>query len=187
VGESAFQIWRSDNGAAAVQIGTVNSAAAQRNLTGAVLSFNNNNGGGAPLVLGHTYTYTVVPVGGNNNTVIGATSAPVSVVFAAPAAPAALNAVVTSKTGGLGTPRAPFTDSVALSWAAVPGATSYTVQRQRVAGVGPFVAIINATNITTLSVIETGVPMSATPYVYQIRANGVVGNSAWTQQTVTAN
>jgi hypothetical protein len=29
--------------------------------------------------------------------------------------------------------------------------------------------------------------MSATPYVYQIRANGLVGNSTWTQRTVVAN
>jgi cellulose 1,4-beta-cellobiosidase len=111
------------------------------------------------------------------------------VLFAAPVAPtaSAFTAVVSSKTGGAGTRANPYTDSVALSWAPVTGATSYTVQRQRVAGVGPFVAIINATNISTLSVIETGVPMSATPYVYQIRANGLVGNSTWTQRTVVAN
>jgi hypothetical protein len=186
-GEALFQIWRSDNGDTAVLIGT--AQAVSSNGTGATVSFNNNNGTAAPLVLGHVYTYTVRPLGGNNNTVIGNMSAPVSVLFAAPVAPAAsaFTAVVSSKTGGTGTRANPFTDSVALSWAPVTGATSYTVQRQRVAGVGPFVAIINATNITTLSVIETGVPMTATPYVYQIRANGVVGSSAWTQQTVVAN
>jgi hypothetical protein len=169
--ETTFTIWRSDNGAAAVQIGTVTRTAAQRTATGGAVTFTNNNSAATPLVAGHTYTYSVYASTGAATSAAAVTTVP----FLAPAAPAALNATVT---------RQLLTDTVTLTWAAVPGATSYTVQRRN-PGSATWTTVAN--NTAALTVTQTFVFRNASPYTYQIRANNVVGSSAFTQVSVVVN
>jgi titin len=172
--ETGFAVWRSDNGAAAVQIGTVTRTAAQGAATGgAAVTFNNNNSVATPLVLGHTYTYTVTAV---NGAVSSTASNAVSTSFAAPAAPATPTAAVALNTATRAT--------VTVSWAAVPGATSYTVQR--IAPNGTTSTVV--TNTALLTVTQTNVVRNATqPYVYQVRANGLAGSSAYTPVSQIVN
>ncbi len=170
--EASFAVWRSDNGAAAVQIGTVTRTAAQATATGGAVTFNNNNGATTPLVLGNTYTFYVTAV---NGAVVSPASATVSVPFVAPAAPAPLTAAVTTTSATRAT--------VVLNWAAVAGATSYTVQRISPLGV---VSTVVA-NTTALTFTQANVLRSATPYVYQVRANGTAGSSAYTPTNVVVN
>jgi hypothetical protein len=175
--EASFIVWRSDNGAAPVQIGSVTRTAAQGTaIGGALVTFANNNSAATPLVLGHSYDYTVTAA---NGAVVSPASNLSSVSFVAPAAPAALTAPTLTLTSAT---RA----TVALSWPAVPGATSYTVQRQSTAGSNAaWTTLVNAANVLTLT--EANVRRSATPYVYQIRANGLAGSSAYTQSSFVVN
>jgi titin len=173
--ETAFAVWRSDNGAAAVQIGTVTRSAAQGTAVGGPVTFSNNNSVATPLVLGHTYTYTVTAV---NGAVASVASNSFSVPFVAPAAPAPLAAPTLALTSAT---RA----TVTLNWPAVAGATSYTVQRQSTAGSNAAWTTLTTANV--LTVTETNVRRSATPYVYQIRANGPAGSSAYTQSSFVIN
>ena len=170
--EASFAVWRSDNGAAAVQIGTVNRTAAQATATGGAVTFNNNNGAAAPLVLGSTYTYYVTAV---NGAVASPASATVSVAFVAPAAPAPLTATVTTTSATRAT--------VVMNWATVAGATSYTVQRISPAGVTTTVVA----NTTALTFTQANVLRNGTAYVYQVRANGTAGSSAYTPTNVLVN
>ena len=171
VGEASFVVWRSDNGGAPVQIGTVTRTAAQGTATGGNVTFNNNNSAATPLVLGHTYTYHVTAVRG---AVVSAPSAVTTVNFAAPAAPAVPTFTVT---------RLLLTNTVTLNWQAVPGAASYTVQR--IAPNGNVTTVAN--NTTQLTVTQFLVLRNATPYIYQVRANNALGSSAFTPVSILVN
>lgn len=171
--ETSFAVWRSDNGAAAVRIGTVTRTTAQGTATGGTVTFSNNNSVATPLAVGHSYAYYVTAV---NGAVVSPSSNVASVDFLAPAAPATPSATVTVTS----TTRA----NVTVSWAAVPGASSYTVQR--ITPTGALSTVV--TNTTNLSVTQTRVTRNATvPYTYQVRANGLAGSSAYTPVSVLVN
>jgi len=177
--ETSFTVLRGVNGGAPVAIGTVNRSAAQGLATGgALLTFANNNSAATPLVLGNTYNYSVRA----NNLVGGspASSPVVDVPFVAPAAPAAVTLGTLTLTSGT---RATVVVNLP---AAVPGATGYTLQRQSTAGSNAgWTTLTIPAGATTVT--ETNVRRSATPYVYQIRANGAAGNSVYTQSSITVN
>jgi titin len=166
--EASFAVWRSVGGAAATQIGTVTRSAALGAATGGAVTFNDNT----TFVLGTTYTYYVTAV---NGTVASPASNMIDVPFLAPAAPTVPTAVVTTTSATRAT--------VALSWTAVTGASSYTVQRTSPGGI-----VTVANNTTALSASQTNVLRNATvPYTYAVRANGVAGNSVATPVSVLVN
>jgi len=125
---------------------------------------------------GITYFYQVTAFPAGNEACASAPSACVSVTPAAgpcvpPAAPASLTAT-------------PGATSVALSWAAVAGATEYHVERSTVSG-GPYTQIGTAAGTTFTDTAVTG----GTTYFYVVRAaNGATcesGNSPEASATPT--
>jgi fibronectin type 3 domain-containing protein len=184
--ETSFQVWRSDTGAAAVQIGVVNRNAALGAATGGTaVTFNDNNnttfnGVTSLLQLGHTYTYYVVAVNGNKTS---AASGTVDVAFVAPAAPDALIALTAHNAGS--TTR----DTVTLNWAALPVGSNvtYTVQRIRPANLGGGTTTL-LLNSTATTFIDPNVQRSATAaYTYQIRTNAGPLSSAYVPTVLIVN
>jgi hypothetical protein len=107
--ENNFTVFRSDNGATAVAIGTTPArTAAQTGATGgAAVTFANTG-----LVLGHTYTYSVVA---NKTAAFASTSAPSAsstpLAYITPAAPTNVRVVSMTRTTANST-----TDTAVLAW-----------------------------------------------------------------------
>ncbi len=155
--ENGFVIQRSSNGGTFIQIGT----APARTNTGNV-TFPDPT-----VVLGNTYTYRVAAVNGKGLSAF-VTSAPIAVAI--PAAP-------TNVTGVNGTPGGQRT--AGLTWTAVAGATSYSVLWSNSLTMTP---ATQANNV--LSGQQINVAGTAGTLVYmQVRANNVLGSSAWTPTT----
>ncbi len=86
--ENSFAVWRSVNGAAPTQVGTVTRTNAQSTATGGNVTFANTG-----LTAGNTYAYFVTAV---RTAAIAGTSVPsntVTVLFTVPAAPSGVVAV----------------------------------------------------------------------------------------------
>ncbi|UCF93130.1 MAG: multicopper oxidase domain-containing protein [Desulfobacterales bacterium] len=157
--ENGFVIQRSTNGGAFGQIGT----APARNNTGSVTFADTT------VVLGNTYTYRVAAVNGAGLSAF-ATSAAITV--AAPGTPTDVDGV-SGPAGGQRT--------AALTWTAVPGATSYTIQWSNTATGTPLAltGTINTVNNAT-SGTQINVGGTAGTLVYmQVRANNVIGSSLY--------
>ncbi len=103
--ELSFAVYRSDNGSAFVQIGTVPRTPAQSLATGGLVSFDNTNAV-ASLVPGHTYSYYVIAV---NGTIQSLPSNTTTVAFVVPAAPSGLTGTAVRISGNL------FQDRVTLT------------------------------------------------------------------------
>ncbi len=159
--ENLFQVWRSTNGAAYTQVGTVNRTAAQRTATGGTVSFTNNN-----LVAGNTYTYYIVAV--NTATAPAQSSLPsntASVTLPAlPAAPSNLRVTTVTQT------------SVSLAWNDNSTNEADFEIQYRLGGANFQTLVIVPANTTVY--INTGWPPNYTIF-YRIRARNAGGNSAW--------
>jgi len=171
--ETSFQVWRSVNGAAATQVGTVNRAAALGAATGgAAVTYNDN-----AVTLGNTYDYFVIAANGNKSSIASAT---VNVPFVLPTAPAPLAqpaiAVVSATRA-----------NVTLTWPAAPAGATYTVRRIQPAALGGGTTTLLA-NTTATTVTDLNVRRSATAqYTYQIRVNVGPLSSAYVNTLVTVN
>ena len=161
--ENLFQIWRSTNGGAFTQVGTVNRSGAQRTATGGTVTFTNNN-----LTAGSTYAYYVIAV----NTVPNpdqssapSNTATVTVtVPALPAAPTNLRVTATTRT------------SISLAWNDNSNNETTFVIQYRLGGAAWQTAATVPANTTTY--INTGWPPNYT-IQYRVRAVNAAGNSAW--------
>jgi FtsP/CotA-like multicopper oxidase with cupredoxin domain len=166
--ENNFQVWRSVNGAAFAQVGTVTRTNAQRTATGGTVTFTNTG-----VVVGSTYRYYVIAV---NTVAPGGQSAPsttITVPFAAPAAPNGL-AFTVARNGGQ--------DLVTLTWTdASNNEASFQVQRATNAA---FTAGVNnttvAANVTTLAQNVA----RRTTFYYRVRSVNAVGNSGWSNVVI---
>lgn len=163
--ETSFAVWRSDNGAAAVQVGTVTRTATQTTATGGTVTFTNTG-----LTAGNTYAYyvTAINIVGQSNA-----SNTVTLSFTAPAAPTSL--AVTA---------IPFNrnnDTVTLTWVNPAGnnQTSFSIQR---ANNSAFNGAITSTAAGTATTLTQNVRRGTTCY-YRIRAVNSVGTSGWTNAT----
>jgi FtsP/CotA-like multicopper oxidase with cupredoxin domain len=161
--ENSFAVWRSTNGAAFVQVGTVTRNNAQRTGTGGTVTFNNTG-----LTAGSTYRYYVTAV----VTGVGASnpSNTVTVLFAAPAAPTGLAGAAVRITGNL------LQDRVTLTWTDASGnEASFEVQRSTTAAFNNPTSYTVGANTTTFSQNVSRL----VDYYYRVRAVNAVGNSAW--------
>ena len=167
--ENNFAVWRSVNGGAFVQIGSVARTTAQMIATGGTVTFVNTNAV-APLVVGQTYAYTVTAI----NTTFGLSSVRsniATVLFAAPAAPTSLNGGAVRITGNA------QQDTVTLTWTNVAtNANSIQIQSSINGGAFTLVGTVGPNVATfTQTVSRTGRPT----YSYRVRAVNLVGNSAF--------
>jgi hypothetical protein len=161
--ETSFAIWRSVNGGAFSQIGSVNRSPGQSAATGGTVSFNNNG-----VTVGNSYTYYVTAVNANG---ASAASNSVTVNFRAPAAPSALRGSAARIPGN------PTQDRVTLNWTDnASNETGFTIQRAgnpNFNGATIFSVGANVTSFTQ-NVSRTS------NYYYRVQANNSLGNSAWT-------
>ncbi len=167
--ENNFQVWRSVNGAAFTQVGTVTRTAAQRTATGGTVTFTNNG-----VAASNTYRYYVIAV--NTVAPVGAVGVPRTrspFAVSAPAAPTGL-AFTVVRNGGQ--------DRVTLNWAdASSNETGFQIQR---ASNAAFTAGLNnftvGANVTTFA---QNVQRNRTFY-YRVRATNAVGNSGWSNVVI---
>jgi len=164
--EESFQVWRSDNGGAYVQIGTIPRTPAQSLATGDTVNFDNLNTATAPLVVGHTYAYyvTAVNAGGSSNPSNTAT-----VDYSAPAAPS--NLIGTAERINVRQFR------VTLTWTDnANNENGFQIQRSPL----PTFNLVTTSNVgadvTTFS--QNVLPRGA-GYYYRVRATNAIGNSGW--------
>ena len=176
INENAFQIWGSKNGAPAVLLGTVNRSGTARTGTGQTVSFTHSATNPAmPIVQATDVTYAYYVVATANGG--GQSPASATTVVSTPAVPASLTA----------TSVVPVTfarANVNLSWAAVPGATSYRLERETSPGSGTFTQV---TTTTSTSASANFLLRSATPYVFRVRANNTLGYSQFRTTSVVVN
>ena len=167
--ENNFAVWRSTNGAAAVQIGTVTRSAAQSTQTGVNVAYNDTT-----VIVGNTYDYYVIAV--RTAAVAGTSTASntASVLFKVPAAPSALTA--------LGAIVNAQNARAILNWIDnATNETGLTVQMARNATFTRSLVTTNrAANVTTF---QTGNLSRGTQYWFRVRANNLLGSSAWVNAT----
>jgi predicted phage tail protein len=167
--ENRFAVWRSVNGAAPIQIGTVTRNNAQSTATGGNVSFADTG-----LTAGNTYAYYVVA---ERTDAVAGTSVPsntVTVPFTVPAAPSgvvAVGAVVNNNNA-----------RAILNWTDnASNETGFTIQRARNATFTNQLVTSNvAANATTF---QTGNLSRGTRYWFRVRANNQLGSSAWVDAT----
>ena len=164
--ETRFTVWRSVNGGAYTQIGTINRNPAQSRTTGGTVTFNNNDTAIAPLDPGNIYTYYVIAVNALGSS-LPSNSATVN--FSAPAAP-------TNLTGSAVRTNLLLQDRVTLNWFDnANNETGFQIQRSTNANFR-FTSTFNVgANVTTF----TQNVSRAFNYYYRVRARNAVGNSGW--------
>jgi len=168
--ENLFQVWRSANGGAFTQVGTVNRSAALRTAVGGTVTFTNNTN----LTAGSTYAYYVIAV----NTVpnpdqssLPSNTATVTIPLpTVPAAPSNLTGVAVRITGDN------LNDLVTLNWTDNSNnEVSFLVQCSLAANFSNpmnFTAGANATSMTQ-------VVSRQFDFYCRVRAANAAGNSAW--------
>ena len=118
---------------------------------------------------------------GAGQTVYGSTNSLASnvqtVSTTAPAAPAAGSVKAAANAVG--------SRSITVTWTAVTGAASYTVQRATVSAAGVVGAFANVGNVTTATFTNAGLT-AGTTYRYQVRANSAFGSSAFVANAANA-
>jgi hypothetical protein len=163
--ENSYLVTITNNTTGVVTTAAVNRTAAQSLSTGTNVTYN------AVVVAGNNYSFTVVARATRFGlTTASAAAGPVTVDVSAPAAPTAVAA-----TAGVAGSR-----SITINWVDAPlNARNYTVQRATVTGgvVGAFgnAGTVNP-GVQTFTDINRVIGRT---YVYQVRANGAVGNSAF--------
>jgi titin len=167
--ENQFRVWRSTNGGAFSQVGTVTRTTTQRTATGGTVNFTDSNN----LVNGNTYAYYVIAV----NTVpnpdqFSAASNTASVTIALPAGPAA----PTNLTGSAVRPPGANLDVATLNWTDnANNEAGFQIQRS------------TSPNFTTVSTFTVGADVTTfsqnvsrtNDYYYRVRAGNASGYSAW--------
>jgi fibronectin type 3 domain-containing protein len=164
--ENAYVVEASTNGGAFVQLAVINRNAANRVATGGNVNYN------AAVVAGNTYTFQVKAQATQYGlTTPSAYDVPVSVSVTAPIAPTNVAAVAGGVAG-----------SLVVNWSDVSNNESgFTVQRSLLNAAGTVWGAFGnvgtvAANVTTIT--DTG-RITGRSYRYQVRANGVVGNSVY--------
>ena len=165
--ENLFQVWRSTNGGAFTQIGTVNRSNTQRTATGGTVTFTNTN-----LTAGNTYAYYVIAVNTAPNP--DQSSVPSNTVSVAlptiPARPTNLRVTGVTQT------------TVSLAWNDNSNnEVDFEIQWRLGGGAWQTAGIVPA---NTTVYIDTGWLPNYTIF-YRVRARNAGGNSAWSN-TVTA-
>jgi len=173
--ENRFAVWRSVNGGAFTQIGTVTRSAAQRIATGGTVTFTNTNAVAA-LVAGNTYNYYVTAV--NNTLGSSLPSNTATVLFAAPAAPSGLTGTAVR------IPANNAQDSITLTWTDnANNENSFQIQRATnptfTRSLTSFTVGANIVPAPSTVTFSQNAPRPRT-YYYRVRATNLVGNSAWT-------
>ena len=163
--ENLFQVWRSTNGGAFTQVGTVTRTATARTATGGTVTFTQNVTGG------NTYAYYVIAV----NTVpnpdqASAPSNTVSIVVpVVPAVPSNLAGSAVRTTSAT-------TDRVTLTWMDNSNnETGFHVQRSTSPTFTNTNTYTMAANVITFSQNTA----RGITYYYRVRAFNAAGNSAW--------
>ena len=165
--ENLFQVWRSVNSGAFVQIATVNRSAALRTATGGTVNFTNTG-----VVAGNTYAYYIIAV----NTVPNPDQSSVPSNTASvtlptlPARPTNLRVTGVTQT------------TVSLAWNDNSNnEVDFEIQWRLGGGVWQTAGVVPA---NTTVYIDTGWSPNITIF-YRVRARNAGGNSAWSN-TVTA-
>ena len=164
--ETSYLVTILNNTTGITTTATINRTAAQTTGTGTAVTYN------AAIVAGDSYTFTVVA----RDTKYGVTisSAPVSTTLTVPTVPAAPSAV-TATAGAVGS------RAITVTWTdAATNVTGYTIQRATVSALGVVGAFANVgtTTAAVKTFTNTGL-VAGTTYRYQVRANSLVGNSAF--------
>lgn len=170
--ENQFQVWRSTNGGAFVQIATLNRTTTQRTATGGTVNYTNTTN----LTAGSTYAYYIIAV----NTVPNPDQASVPsntatvTLLNVPAAPSGLT---------LQAIRAGFFDNVIFNW--LDNSTNETSFTLQCATNPTFTANVNTINnvpANSTTFTQTGVPRGVTFYC-RARAVNPAGTSGWSNTT----
>ncbi|NJD75549.1 MAG: hypothetical protein FIB08_00445 [Candidatus Methanoperedens sp.] len=172
--ENRFAVWRSTNGGAFSQIGTVTRTAAQRTATGGTVTFANTNAIAA-LVAGNTYDYYVTAVSNTLGSSLPSNTA--TVLFAAPAAPSGLTGTAARIPGNNAQ------DSITLTWTDnANNENNFQIQRATKPNFNGATSFTVGANIVPAPSTVTFSQNAARPrtYYYRVRATNLVGNSAWT-------
>ena len=160
-------IVRSDTTGAVVSTtpATVNRTAAQGTAIGGAVNYT------AAVAAGYSYNFTVMARAVKfGSTADSTASSAVTLDVAAPSAPSTVSA----------TPGAAGSGQVTVTWLDAPkNASGYTVQRATVTGgvAGAFTTV-GTVAVGVQKFLDTG-RTAGRSYQYQVRANGVVGNSAY--------
>jgi hypothetical protein len=163
--ENSYLVTITNNVTGVTTTATVNRGATQSLATGGTVNYP------ATVALGSRYTFTVVAQATKFGLTTASTAAgPVTVDVSVPLAPTSVAAV-----SGI-----PGSRTITVKWTDAPlNATNYTVQRATV--IGGVAGVYG--NVGTVAVgIQTFVDNNRTSgrtYQYQVRANGVIGNSVF--------
>jgi hypothetical protein len=160
--ETSFAVWRSVNGGAFAQVGTVTRTAAQRTSVGGTVSYWTNG------AAGNTYAYYVTAVNASGPS---APSNTVTVNFTVPAAPSNLAGSAVRITGST------TNDRVTLTWTDNSNnETSFQIQRARN---NTFTSAVSTSTVGA-NVTTFGQNVSRSfDYYYRVRARNAFGNSPW--------
>jgi hypothetical protein len=164
--ENLFQVWRSANGGAFTQVGTVTRTATQRTATGGNVTFNNGT-----LTAGSTYAYYVIAVNtvpNPDNLSLPSNTATVGLTIAA--APSNVTGVAVRITGDNSN------DRVTISWTDNSNnEASFLVQCSLAANFSNPMNFTAAANAT--SIVQT--VSRNFDFYCRVRAANPYGNSAW--------
>jgi hypothetical protein len=165
--ETTFAVWRSANGGAFTQIGTVNRNPAQSAATGGAATFTNNDTAAAPLDPGVTYRYYVTAANASGTSLPSNTA---TVNFFLPAAPTGLTGSAVRIQGNNSQDRA------TLRWTDnANNETGFTIQRSLRSDFRFPTTFTVGANVTTFSQNVS----RADNFYYRVRATNAVGNSGW--------
>jgi fibronectin type 3 domain-containing protein len=160
--ERSFAVWRSVNGGAAAQVGTVSRSISQSGAAGVTVNYVDLG-----VSAGNTYTYYVTATSSTGQ--ISSRSNSVSITTAAPVAPSGLTATAVNNGAS---------DTVTLNWADNSNnETGFTIQR---ATDTAFTSGLNTVTVgaNTTTTAQAGLSRART-YYFRVRATNAIGNSGW--------
>jgi FtsP/CotA-like multicopper oxidase with cupredoxin domain len=169
--ENSYLITTSNTTTGVVTTSTVNRSAAQSLATGGVVNAN------IQVVTGDSYSFTVMAQATRFGlTTASAAAGPTTMDVSAPVPPTGVTAVAGTPVG-----------QIAVSWVdASSNESGFTIQRSQMSALGVWGAWANAG--TVAAGVQTFTDIGRTTgrsYRYQVRANGVVGNSVWVGPSTT--
>ena len=169
--ENSYLVTTTNTTTGAVVTSTVNRSAAQSVATGGAVTAN------IPVVAGNIYSFTVAAQATRFGlTTASAAAGPTTMDVSAPVPPTGVTAVAGALAG-----------QNAVTWVDASSSESgFTVQRRQLGALGVWGAWANAGTVAAgvQTFLDTG-RTTGRSYQYQVRANGVVGNSAWVGPSAT--